>query len=195
LHISTIPVFSKGFLIDFRKPAIHQALAAFDVHNERPDVINTVYAFNGLERRRNNLSEVIQLQRNGLIFFKSQLALRNEDGIPSFFPISIDLQMRGFVLRTRDLYRLAQLNGPFALSMMLRNPIQLAALYPHIIPGALDQTAPLAPGKYAFPSMLVDDFANIDDVIRPFCDHAHQTFGRDASPCFDADGHWIGHLN
>jgi len=32
---------------------------------------------------------------------------------------------------------------------------------------------------------------NVDRIIRPLCDQAHQMFGREGSPSFDADGTWI----
>jgi hypothetical protein len=192
LRIGTVPLFSKEFLVDVTKMNIRQALATFDAHNDHPEFVNTAYSFTGLERRRNNADEVVQLQRNGLITFGRQLALRDVDGVTSFFPASVDLQLRRFAQRAGDLYQLIQIGGPFLLSMALLTDRNLAGIYPDIIPGALQRTEPIAPGRYPFPSMLVDNFTNIDDVIRPFCDHAHQTFGRAASPCFDAQGNWVG---
>jgi hypothetical protein len=35
-----------------------------------------------------------------------------------------------------------------------------------------------------------DNFIDVDKVIHPLCDQAHQMFGRSGSPCFDEDGNW-----
>lgn len=61
-----------------------------------------------------------------------------------------------------------------------------------VIDGAMEETAPLRAGDYLFPTLLVDDFANVESTIHSLCDHAHQTFGNRQSPCFDRDGNWIG---
>jgi hypothetical protein len=42
---------------------------------------------------------------------------------------------------------------------------------------------------YRFPCMTIDDLSSTDRVIRPFCDQAHQMFGRKG--WFDAEGAWI----
>jgi hypothetical protein len=38
--------------------------------------------------------------------------------------------------------------------------------------------------------MEADNLIEIDRVIRPLCDQAHQMFGRRSSPNFNSDGAW-----
>jgi hypothetical protein len=47
---------------------------------------------------------------------------------------------------------------------------------------------------FSFPAMQADNLTDIDKIIRPLCDQAHQTFGEDASPSFNAEGVWIGQM-
>lgn len=78
------------------------------------------------------------------------------------------------------------------LGMMMRVRTALAGLY--VEPGGLGEcaTEPIPPLDYRFPVMLVDDLSDVDTIIRPLCDQVHQTFGREASPNFNAEGAWIG---
>jgi hypothetical protein len=52
-------------------------------------------------------------------------------------------------------------------------------------------TEPLVARDYHFPFMQVDDLSNVDSVIRPLCDQAHQMFGREGSPSFNTQGVWV----
>lgn len=191
VRIGVIPVFWKDFLIDVNAPSIRLATAAFDVLNDPPQVIGVTYVFEGLERRAPNYHDTVQLRRNGLLSFRRQLVGGRQGGC-WFYPTGIDLQLRKFVVGARALYGVAEVSGPYLFCMMLRTPVPLAARYGGIVPHEYHQTDPVIPGDYAFPAMLVDDFSDPDRVIRPFCDQAHQTFGRAASSCFDADGRWLG---
>lgn len=190
LHIGIIPVFWKDFLVNVTAPNIRQAVALFDVLNDPPQVAGLTYVFEGLERRAPNRN-IAQLRRTGLLSFRWQLAGGRHAGF-WFYPTAIDLQLRKFVVRARALYGVTEVSGPYLLSMMLRTPVPLAARYGAVVPHEYNQTDPITPGDYAFPAMLVDDLSDPDRIIRPFCDQAHQTFGRAASPCFDVDGLWVG---
>jgi len=192
LHISTMPVFYKEFLINLNHPNTRAALAAFDALNERPQAGEITYSFAGLERRSERFDCRVQLQRTGQIMFKRQLPIRDEEPHASFYPAALDLQLRYFVLRARELFDMCEINGPYLLSMMVKTPFRLAGRYAGAVPGTDDITRGIAAGDYAFPTMLLDNFIDVDSLIRPFCDHAHQTFGRSSSPCFDHNGRWIG---
>ncbi|HJU12511.1 MAG TPA: ATP-binding protein [Candidatus Binataceae bacterium] len=191
LHISTVPLFSKEFLINLNGRTTRDAVANFDAVSEHPAAGAISYAFAGLERRAERFNNTVQLRRNGLVIFKRQLPTRNGENI-SFYPTAIDLQLRNFILRSRDLFRACEISGPYLLSMMLQTPIPLAARYAGAVPGVENVTTPIPEGNYQFPAMVIHDFVDIDSAIRPFCDNAHQAFGRSASPCFAADGRWIG---
>jgi hypothetical protein len=74
--------------------------------------------------------------------------------------------------------------------MMLDLQQPLIGVYP-AYGGGEEQTEPVPAGKYEFPYMQIDDLAEVDRIIRPFCDQTHQMFGKEGSPYFNADGVWV----
>lgn len=190
VHLGAVPLFGKEFLIDIKDNNIRRAVSAFDMLNDRPQIGNVCYTFAGLERRGGN--STIEVHRNGMVVVRNQLPTLEVGGITSFVPTAIDLQTRRFVVRLKELYQVYELNGPYLFTMLLRTRVPLAGLYPGPVPGAQDLSEPVLPGEYPFPVMALDNLSSIDDIIRPFCDHAHQTFGHGASPCFGVDGRWVG---
>ena len=82
------------------------------------------YGFLGLERHQilGGTELTVQLRRNGLLRFSRRLPLRNQGrgGQHAFYPRAIDLQLRAFMPRVRNLYQAAGLSAPYLLSMMLR---------------------------------------------------------------------------
>jgi hypothetical protein len=48
----------------------------------------------------------------------------------------------------------------------------------------------IAAGIFPFPVMEADNLVKSIRITRPLCDQAHQIFGREASPHFDAKGVW-----
>jgi hypothetical protein len=87
-------------------------------------------------------------------------------------------------------YTAGSISGPFLISIMLRTVNNTQSLYPSRIPGAEENGGVVAAGDYRFPVVQADDLLDIDKITRPLCDQAHQMFGRDASPFFDANGVW-----
>jgi hypothetical protein len=74
--------------------------------------------------------------------------------------------------------------------MMLRLQQPLVGVYPGL-GGGEEHTPPIPVGDYRFPNMYIDQLGEIDAIMKPFCDQAHQMFGREGSPNFDDEGHWI----
>jgi hypothetical protein len=74
--------------------------------------------------------------------------------------------------------------------MLLRTVNNTCGYFPGVIPGGEEPGKTIWPGSYPFPVMQADNLLDIDRVIRPLCDQAHQMFGRDASPYFNAHGVW-----
>jgi hypothetical protein len=194
LHIAIVSIFGKEFVVNLRIANIRHAVGMFDVLNENPQMGNVTYGFNGLERQTDINGGAVEVRRNGLVNFRRPLPMLDRQGpIPNrFFPTAIDLQLRKFMFRASTFYSAAEISGPYLLSMMLHTSEPLAGMYaaPHGI-GA-EPSRPIAPGDYQFPPVLMDDFANVDEKIRPLCDQAHQTFGRASSLCFGLDGTWVG---
>ena len=102
----------------------------------------------------------------------------------------MDLTLRKFVTRTAEVYTAAGLDGPFLISMMIRAANALRSVYPGQVPGTEEEGGFVPRGDYRFPVMQADNLFDLDRITRPFCDQAHQMFGRDASPFFDANGVW-----
>jgi len=190
LIVGCIPVFWQDFLLDVRKPEVIQAVTRFDVGHA--NLLQPTYNFNGLERRIiETENSIVQVRRNGLIVLNKRLpAARNARGGQDFRPAVIDLTLRRFVEHSSVVYAAASLSGPFLISMTLRTVNNTQSLYPSMIPGAEDEGGTVRPGDYSFPVMQADDLLNVDRITRPLCDQAHQMFGRDASPFFDANGVW-----
>jgi Putative DNA-binding domain len=193
LIIGIIPVFSRDFQIDVRNEGVLAAMARFDAADP-PAIRQPTYTFAGLERRGDRDDVRAQLHRNGLITFSRRLPLIQHDGhgYHSFYPAAIDILLRTFMFRSRAVYQATGAGGPYLLSMMLRTRRPLTAVYGAGPMGMQEEEAGrIEPQDYAFPTMEMTDFSEIDKIIRPLCDQAHQMFGRDASSNFDAQGLWI----
>lgn len=192
LMIGILPVFWKEFLIDIRRHDVRGAVGRFDLA-DNPQFHEPSYTFAGLERRGSGDDITAQLRRNGLLSFSRRLPLRRDvGGHHLFYPTAVDIQLRQFMLRARELFQTTGLSAPYLLGVMLRTMCGLAGVYRASAGVGEEQTEPVGPLDYAFPVVLVDDLFNIDRIIRPICDQLHQTFGREASPCFNTEGDWRG---
>jgi hypothetical protein len=192
LMIGILPVFWKEFLSDIRRHDVRDAVRRFDLA-DHPEFREPSYTFAGLERRGNRDDITAQVHRNGLLSFSRRLPLRSDvGGHHMFYPTAVDIQLRQFMLRARELFQTAGLSAPYLLGVMVRTMRGLAGIYRASAGVGEEQTEPIPPLDYAFPVVLVDDLSNIDRIIRPICDHLHQTFGREASPSFNAEGDWRG---
>jgi hypothetical protein len=190
LLVGCIPVFWQDFFLDVRKQEVIQAVSQFSLG--RGNIVQPTYTFNGLQRQiTQGEDSTVQIRRDGLIVLNKRLhAARNAGGGQDFRPSEIDLTLRRFVTDSSVVYTAASIRGPFLISMMLRTVNNTQSLYPSVIPGAEESGGVVAAGDYRFPVMQADDLLDIDRITRPLCDQAHQMFGRDASPFFDADGVW-----
>jgi hypothetical protein len=185
LLIACIPIFGQDFLLNINNPRVVHDLGQFNGFFLQPR-----YTFNGLERQlRGGEASVVEVRRNGLIYLKKALPIVGGLQVQNFRPIAIDLILRRFVSDCAVIYTNASLNGPFLISMMLHFGMQVQSLYPNVNnedePGGA-----VRPGDYPFPMVQADNLIDVDKVIRPLCDQAHQMFGRNGSPCFNAAGNW-----
>jgi hypothetical protein len=191
LIIGSIPIFWKNFLVDLRDQKILTAMRFFDLYAERYG--NCVFSFKGLEHHADHLEAVAQLRRSGLVRYSQQIPGRKLDsGIPAFFPTAIDLLLRKFIVKASDVYRVADVSGPFLLGMMIKTKSSVTGLYPDsMLPQVPVSRGTIMPGQHAFPIMEAYDFGDLDSIMRPLCDQVHQGFGEAASPKFDTDGKWL----
>jgi Putative DNA-binding domain len=190
IHIGIIPVFWQNFMVDVQNRDVIHAVSEFHLgfHN----FLQPTYNFNGLVRQIvGHEDSFVQVGRDGSILLAKRLDLARVGGTLSIRPAAIDIILRAFVSHCSTVYAAAGITGPFLLTMLLRTPQAISGLFPSQIPGAEEQGGITLPGDYPFPVMQADSLLDIDRVIRPLCDQAHQMFGRQASPFFDADGAWI----
>ena len=181
--------FFEDFLVDVRADKVRLALGNFS-RTDTPVFNNPVYTFDGIERRENRFEYSVRLRRNGLLNTSQQLPLiRQQDG-HQFSPTAVDILLRHFVSRASAVYEAADVGPPYVLGMMLRTQRPLTAVYA-AFGGGEHHTEPAPPGDYRFPYMQLDDLSSTDRIIRPFCDQAHQMFGRDGSSSFNRDGVWV----
>ncbi len=190
LILGTIPIFCKDFLIDLRDQSIVDAMRRFDLVTGQA-FGNCEFSFHGLERRGERFEAIVQLRRNGLVRHSQQILAKKIGGASAFFPVAVDIQLRKFIGKVADLYRVAGLNGPFLLGMTISTKAQASGLYPDsVFPQAEVVRGKIQPGQHAFPIMAAYDFGDIDPIMRPLCDQVHQCFGEEASPSFDSNGKW-----
>jgi hypothetical protein len=125
-----------------------------------------------------------------LLPFTQPFSATNPDD--HFFHINaIDVLLHQFVTNAGSVYEAAAIAGPYILGMVLRTQQAPTGIYGGI--GNFPESAEtLRPFHFEFPFMQIDDLFEIGRIIRPFCDQAHQMFGRTGSPCFDRDGKWMG---
>lgn len=190
IHIGIIPVFWQSFMVDVQDRNVIQAVSEF--HLGYQNFLQPTYNFNGLVRQiAAHEQSFVQVGRDGSILLGKRLDLSRVGGTPSIRPTAIDIILRSFVGHCSTVYTAAGITGPFLLTMLLRTPQAISGLFPSQIPGAEEQSGMTLPGDYPFPVMQADSLLDVDRVIRPLCDQAHQMFGRPASPYFNADGVWI----
>jgi len=189
-----LPVFFEDFLVDVRATAVRQALATFG-RTPGGGYANPVFTFRGIERIGDAFQHRVMLWRNGVLSASSRLPMYQEASARQnhnvFIITAIDTLLRHFVLQTKTVYDAAGIGSPYLLSMMLHTKADLTGGYGGA-DGFLYHGATLTASAYTFPFVQIDDLSDVDRVIRPLCDQAHQMFGIEGSPCFDHDGRWIG---
>ena len=190
LIIGMIPVFFEDFLVDVRTDNVRLAVGNFS-RAGRPEYGNPIYTFDGIERREERLEYAVRFRRNGLLNVSLQLPLIPRQGEHQIDPTAVDILLRQFVSKASAVYEAAAIAAPYVLGMMLRSRQPLVGVYAAVGGLGEEHTAPVPGGDYGFPYMQVDDLTDTDRIIRPFCDQAHQMFGRDRSPSFNAEGVWV----
>lgn len=191
LLLGVLPVFRQNFMVDVRKAETLQAVTQF--HFGNGNMVQPEFTFDGLKRQiLGRQFSFVQVHRDGLIVAKIDLPLQVEGGVTQFRPSAIDIYLRSFVYHSIQVYSSAPVNGPFLLSMMLRPVTAIQSLYPAVGGGPWEEGGGrINAWDYPFPVMEADNLVEIDKIIRPLCDQAHQMFGRRASPNFNAEGVWI----
>lgn len=190
LVVGVIPIFWRNFMIDVQNEQVTRSVSQF--HLGHRNVREVMYNFNGLERKIvANDDSVVQVHRDGMIVLHRRLGLNQVEGRDGLAPTGIDIVLRAFVQRSADVYRAAAINGPFLLTMLLKVADETVSFYPMVgMPQAVEHGGTIPAGSYLFPVMQTESLIDVDKMIRPLCDQAHQMFGRDSSPCFNADGAW-----
>jgi len=191
LVIGCIPVFWRDFLVDLRDPRVTGSLTNFVLPGGQQNLRQPTYTFTGLERVVHNDISTVQVHRDGLVILNRRIQLVTIDATQRFIPTIVDRLLRPFLLRTADVYRAAGLSGPYLVGLMLRARNSLRGAYPGTIPGSTEDAGPVQAGDYSFPVVQADDLLELDRIMRPLCDQAHQMFGRHSSPHFDHEGVWI----
>jgi len=195
LMIGIIPIFFEDFLIDVRRIEIHRSVGNFS-RVEPPRYQDPIYSFDGIERREDREEYTVRFCRNGLLTSSCQLLVRlgnpiSNLPIPDAFVLTfIDVQLRRFMMRAKVVYETAGISPPFLLGMTLRTQRPLVGAYAGLGGFGEEHTEPVPARDYVFPFMEVDDLSVTDRIIRPLCDQAHQLFGREGSPSFNAAGAW-----
>jgi hypothetical protein len=187
LLVGCIPVFWQNFMVDVRKPEVIQAVSRFNLGHG--NILQPIYDFNGLQRRivPTDVS-LVQVRRDGAIVL-SRRVTPVRDGQQTFLrPTAIDIILRAFVSHCSEVYGAAGITAPFLLTMQLRTHEDAHGLHP--APLGEEPSGLITPGDYPFPVLQADNLVDVDRIIRPLCDQAHQMFGRDRSPYFDAEGRW-----
>jgi len=188
--IRSIPEFWQNFMNDIRKPEIIQTVSQFDLGYG--NFLQPTYNFNGLQRKIiGNEDSLVQVHRDGMIVVNKRLHTVDDAQNLYLRPAEIDIILRAFVEHASSVYTAASINGPFLLTMLLHAVSGVTGRFPVPgYPGAEQSGAMVSPGTYPFPVVQADSFLDLDRVIRPLCDVAHQMFGRDSSSNFNAEGVW-----
>jgi hypothetical protein len=187
LLIGCIPVFWQNFMVDVRKPEVIQAVSRFNLGHG--NILQPTYDFNGLQRRIVATdNSLVQVHRDGAIILNRRMP-PVRDGQQTFLrPTAIDIILRAFVGHCSQVYDAAGIAAPFLLTMQLRTHEDAHGLHPAAL--GEEPSGLVTPGNYPFPVLQADNLVDVDRIIRPLCDQAHQMFGRDRSPYFDAEGRW-----
>jgi hypothetical protein len=189
IAVGMIPAFYEDFLVDVRDQRVRRAVGNFS-RTRQAEYVNPDYTFAGIERRERRFEYTVTFRRNGLLTASHQLPLIPRDGEHQVGPAAVDIFLRQFVSRARAVYEAAAVGAPYVLGMMMRIQRPLTGVYAGVA-GFEEHTQPVPAGDYRFPYMQVDDLSNIDRIIRPFCDQAHQMFGKEGSPSFNVEGVWV----
>lgn len=190
LVVGIIPVFWRNFMVNVQDEQVIQSVSQF--HLGHRNFREVTYNFNGVERQLvANNDSVVQVHRDGMIVVHRRLDLNRVEGRDALAPTGIDMVLRPFVQRSAEVYTAAAISGPFLLTMLLKTANETVSAYPMVgMPQAIEFGGTIAAGNYLFPVMQAESLVNVDRIIRPLCDQAHQMFGHDSSPCFNADGAW-----
>ena len=190
LYIGLVPVFFRDFLIDLGRPEITDAVGRLDLHAlDGPRYMAPTYNFEGLQRSwAARLEDVVRFSRNGLLRARIDVIreYRGGDNI-EFLPSAVDVLVRQFILRSQPLYLAAGLSSPSLLQIEFVSNYRIRGMYTDGV--AIEM---LDKGESKYPALVIEDIHRpVDQIIRPLCDHVHQSFGHDRSPCFDAEGRWV----
>jgi len=186
--IGMMPVFFENFMVDVRPQAVHRSITSFTRVEQQNYYVNPGYTFDGLERHERQFEYTVRFRRNGLLNSSQQLPVFLQQDAEQFHITAIDQLLRQFVLKASAVYEAASTGAPYVLGMMLR--IQRPLTGVHAVGVWIEDQTTVPAGDYRFPFMQIDDLSSTDRIIRPFCDQAHQMFGREASPNFNAEGRW-----
>jgi hypothetical protein len=194
LMMGIVPTFFEDFLVNVRAETIRQAVGNFS-RARQPQYRDPIYSFDGLERRSGDHNEhIVKLRRNGLLSVSLQLPLNPWQGDAvrphALTLIAIDMLLRTFVTRAGAVYEAAAVGAPYVLGMMMRTQAPLVGAYNNEGDPFVYHTEVVAERDYPFPYMQVDELSSVDRAIRSLCDLAHQLFGREGSPSFNAEGVW-----
>jgi len=192
LIFASVPIFWKEFLVDLRNGKIISQMQKFSLLPGQT-YENVEFSFQGLERLEKRQDAVAQLRRNGLVRYSLHIPAKKVDGFSQFSPTAIDLYLRSYLRQVIGLYEAAGITGPYLLCMMMALRSEAQGLFPDsMLPGVDVVRGSIQPGLRAFPIMVADDFTDMDSLMRPLCDQAHQAFGEPKSPNFNHEGKWIG---
>ncbi len=190
LYVALVPVFFRDFLVDLHRPEAVDFFARFDLYTPcAPVYSEPTYNFEGLQRSTVARPDtVVRFSRNGLLRARIDVIreYRGGDEI-EFFPTAVDILVRQFILRSQPLYLAAGLSSPALLQIALLSNYRIQGTYVEGVGlNRLDR------GEHKYPPLIIDDIQGVvDGLIHPLCDHVHQSFGRDRSPCFDDEGAWV----
>ncbi len=182
--IGCVPVFWQNFMIDVQQQAVIQAAGWLHGLGNQ---LQPTYDFHGLMVDRQYTSA--RVQRDGTVTLTRDTELMQEGGRYHLRPVVIEIFLRGFVQRCAAVYRAASVTGPFLLSMVFHTNRNTWGLFPSVL-GEDPGDVMVVSGNYPFPVLQADNLLDVDRVIRPVCDQAHQMFGRSTSPSFDTNGIW-----
>jgi hypothetical protein len=189
LIVALLPIFSSNFSVDLRNPQIQTRFAHLSVRGDREEYVPTLqYTLEGLAKRYFRDME-LTLGHNGLLKLKTTIPSSFDEinGMDIFFPVAIDIFVRGLVTGAGKLFEAAGLGPPALLGVAL-------ALKRDFYPKYSDWDDPIKlPARdHRFPTIALTALGLGAEIqIRPLCDHIHQAFERAGSPSFDSDGNWI----
>ena len=185
LVIGTIPIFWENFMVDIQKPEVIETVTRFHLGDGNYD--QPSYDFYGLQRTiKSGEDSAVYVQRDGTIILNKRLR-EGIDGQNRYLqPTEIDRTLKAFVQRCSEVYAAAGITGPFLLTILLRIVNPTVGRYAASL--GEEQSGYVIPRDYHFPIMQTDNLVDVDRVIRPLCDQAHQMFGHACSPFFEGNG-------